>query len=78
MKADIMARLGLKAPLTSDKVGFNRFVSFYTSNIFCQMVTSPSKDVASRLKEVSEQTHTPSINTIDSRLMVCRLSVFRT
>ena len=78
MKVEILARLGLKAPLTFDKVGFNRFVSFYTSNIFCQMVTSPSKDVTSRPKEVSEQTHAPSINTIDSHLMVCSWSVFRT
>lgn len=78
MKAEIMLRLGLKAPLTFDKVSFNRFVSFYTSNNFCQMVTSPNKDVTSRLKGVSEQTHATSINTIDSRLMVRSWPVFPT
>ena len=71
IKAEIMTRLGLKAPLTFDKVGFNRFVPLYTSNNFCQMVTSSSKDVTSRLKQVTEQTHASSTNTIDSRLMVC-------
>ncbi len=35
------------------------------------MVTSPSTDVTSRLKEESERTHALSTDTVDSRLMVC-------
>ncbi|KAI9460541.1 hypothetical protein BJY52DRAFT_1262266 [Lactarius psammicola] len=53
-KAEIIARLGLKAAhLTSDGV--------------CQMVTIPRADVTSRLEEVSAQTHALSTDTVVSR-----------
>ncbi|KAI9444847.1 hypothetical protein H4582DRAFT_855052 [Lactarius indigo] len=52
-KAEIIARLGLKAAyFTSDKT-----------------VTSPNTDVTSRLEETSEQTHALSTDTVNSRLM---------
>jgi hypothetical protein len=55
-KAEIIARLGLKEThLTSDKVGFNCFILSTHLIKLCQVVTSPSADVTSRLEEVSEQ-----------------------
>jgi hypothetical protein len=78
-KAEIIARLGLKAThLTSDRVGFNRFVSFYTSNQAPSDGDKPQHDATSRLEEVSEQTHALSTDTADSHLMVCSYSVFCT
>lgn len=79
-KAEIVARLGLKENyLSSDRVCLSLFVSFSTNLIkLCQVVAGLSIDIASRLEEMSEQTHAPSSNTFDSRLMVCSWSVFRT
>ena len=52
---------------------------FLSTNLIklCQMAASPSIDLASRLEEVSEQTHAPSTKTFNSHL-VCSRSVFRT
>ena len=75
-QAEIVTRLGLKSThLSTDRVGSNRFLSFCTSDQLCQMVTSPSANVTSRLKEVSEQVHALSTDTVDSRLMVCSWSM---
>lgn len=68
-KAEIMARLEATY-LSSDRVYFIPFVSFYTSNKLCQVVTDPSFDVASRLEEVSQQTYPLSTDATDSRSMV--------
>ena len=78
-KAEIIARLGLKATdLTCDKVGFNHF--FLSTHLIklCQMVTSPGDDMTLRLEEVSEQIHALSTDSVDSRSMVCSWSVFCT
>ncbi|KAH9081697.1 hypothetical protein EDB83DRAFT_572861 [Lactarius deliciosus] len=53
-KAEIISRLGLEA----------------THLTSVKMATGPSADVASRLEEVSEQTHALSTNTVDSRLIL--------
>ena len=78
-KTEITARLGLKATHpTSHRVGSKFSVSFYISDLCCQMVTHLSADATSRLEEISEQTHALYINAVDSRLMVCCWSVFCT
>ena len=71
-KAEIIARLGLKAThLTCDKVGFSHFfLSTYLIKL-CQMVTSPGDNVTLRLEEVSEQIHALSTDSADSHSMVC-------
>ena len=69
--AEIIARLGLKLThLTSDRVCLTCLFRPTHLIKLCQMMTSPSSNVASRLEEVSEQTRASSADTANSHLMV--------
>ena len=65
MKAEIMARLGLKAPLTFDKVGFNRFVSFLSTPLIFLSDGDKPQQGCNFATERSVRTNTRAIPSYD-------------